>query len=59
MTFAALNAVLMLVLFTSINLHSVWLAWSSVAFLAWAVMDGWPLGHEAPGQLLKPVLSTD
>jgi hypothetical protein len=49
----------MLVLFTSINLHSVWLAWSSVAFLAWAVMDGWPLGHKAPGQLLKPVLSTD
>ena len=58
-TFAVLNAVLMLLPLASVNLHSVWLAWSSVAFFAWTIVDRWSVYVEGRGRVLKPVLSAE
>jgi len=58
-TLAALNAALMLLPLASVNLHSVWLAWSSVAFLAWTVLDRWSVQVEGREGVLKPALLTE
>ena len=58
-TFAALNGALMLLPLASVNLHSVWLAWSSAAFFAWTVFDRWSVHVEGRGRVLKPALSAE
>lgn len=57
--FAVLNAVLMLLPLASVNLHSEWLAWSSVVFFAWTVFDRWSVQIQERQRALKPVLSTE
>ena len=58
-TFAVLNATLMLLPLASVNLHSVWLAWSSMAFFGWTVFDRWSNPVEGRERVLKPALSTE